>query len=575
MGFVEPTPVQEKLIPLIGAGDADVVGLAQTGTGKTAAFGLPILQKLSSGERQEPAEFGYPRLLVLCPTRELCIQIAMELERYAAYLPHVEITAIYGGAGINDQIKAVRKGTDIIAATPGRLLDLIRRGSVDLSMIKYLVLDEADIMLDMGFKEELDGILSTVPTERQTILLSATMPEEVARIASHYMHDPLEVVVGKKNAGTDSVEHSFVRVRKKDKYPALKRIVDYHPDVYGIVFCRTKADTQEIADLLIQDGYDAEALHGDLSQSQREWVMKKFRDRNLRLLIATDVAARGLDLENLSHIIHYSLPDDPTVYTHRSGRTGRAGKTGCSISIITDKDSHHMKRIERTLKRDITETSIPLGSDICEKPLLNMIDKIKSTPVNDEQIEPFMTSIQEKLSDVDKETLIKQFISNEFNRFLKYYGDNNDLTRVTASGIQGNGSRNRAPSDKRRGRGSGKGSSGRFRTGDGSIGFASIKINVGKSSNLRPEQVIGLINKSTRNRHINVGRIEIEQHHAVIDVDEEYLRDVTEALDSHPFRGKKIKAEPWGEKDSRNTVAKKRNKKGKKSRKNRKKQAYS
>ena len=423
LGFDTPTPIQEKVIPQILNNPRDIVGLAQTGTGKTAAYGLPILERTDISSKKVQA-------LILCPTRELCLQIAHDMESFAQFLPKLSVTAVYGGAGIIEQMRSVRKGTQIIVATPGRLLDLINRKAADISAIRHLVLDEADIMLNMGFKEELDAILAAAPTERQTLLFSATMPSEVAKIASKYMKNPLEISVGQKNSGTASVEHQYFMVHAKDKYETLKRAVDYYPEIYGIIFCRTRISTQEIADKMIKDGYNAEALHGDMSQQQREFVMRKFREGNVQLLIATDIAARGLDVNNLTHVIHYDLPDDLEIYTHRSGRTGRAGKTGISLAIIHMKEKYKIGSLEKTVKRKITATKVPLGKDICEQQLIRLIDRVKAVKVDNDQISPYLAVIEEKLADLDREALLKHFVSMEFNRFLDYYKNAPDLTAV-------------------------------------------------------------------------------------------------------------------------------------------------
>ncbi len=527
MGFTSPTPIQESLIPLLLDGDVDVIGLAQTGTGKTAAFGLPLLKKLET----DSSSGKNPRMLVLCPTRELCVQITGELEKYARYLSASCITAVYGGADIKKQIQAVKRGTDIIAATPGRLLDLMNRNIVNLYDLKYLVLDEADIMLDMGFKDELDAILSAVPVSRQTVLLSATMPPEVARIAEGYMDDPEEVVVGKRNAGTDMVEHSYVMVRSKEKYRTLKRLADYHPDVYGIVFCRTRAETQNIADRLIRDGYDADALHGDLSQSQRDWVMKRFRERNLHLLVATDIAARGLDVEELTHIIHFDLPDDPGVYTHRSGRTGRAGRTGASISIITDKEYRRIKRIERTVKRTISENPIPTGKDICEKQLYHLADRIKDTEVDEELIAPFMERVMDRFSGLDREDILKHVVANEFSKFLTYYKEDSDISSASPADSGSRKTKDRSGSRK---------------NGKNGISYTPIKINLGRQNRIVPEQLIGLINQSTRNRNIRIGRIDIQQNHSRVEVESANIAEVQDSLESFTYKGRTLKIEKGG-----------------------------
>jgi ATP-dependent RNA helicase DeaD len=421
LSFTNPTPIQERVIPLILAGTMDIVGLAQTGTGKTAAFGLPLLEKIRMDENR-------PQALILCPTRELCIQITSDIETYAKYIKDFSVTAVYGGAPIQNQIRSIKKGTHVIVATPGRLLDLLNRKAVNISKAKFMVLDEADIMLHMGFKDELDAILAMVPKNRQALMFSATMPKGVAKIASRYMRDPIEVTVGRKNSCTSNVSHNYFMVHARDKYQALKRIVDYYPDIYSIIFCRTRISTQQVADQMIRDGYNAESLHGDLSQAQRSYVMDKFKDRSLQILVATDIAARGLDVNDLSHVIHYDLPDDIELYTHRSGRTGRAGKDGISLSIINMKEKFRIRRIEDFIKQKIIQTKIPRGRDICTQQLMHLIDKVKTVEVDSAQISPYMKVIEQKLSGLSRDELLKHFVSLEFNRFLNYYKDRTDLT---------------------------------------------------------------------------------------------------------------------------------------------------
>jgi ATP-dependent RNA helicase DeaD len=519
LGFDAPTPIQEKVIPQILSDPRDIVGLAQTGTGKTAAYGLPILERTDISSKKVQA-------LILCPTRELCLQIAKDMESFSRFLPRLSVTAVYGGAGIIEQMRAVRKGTQIIVATPGRLLDLINRKSADISAIRHLVLDEADIMLNMGFKEELDAILAAAPEERQTLLFSATMPSDVAKIAAKYMKNPIEISVGQKNSGTANVEHQYFMVHARDKYETLKRVVDYYPEIYGIIFCRTRISTQEIADKMIKDGYNAEALHGDLSQSQREFVMRKFREGNVQLLIATDIAARGLDVNNLTHVIHYDLPDDLEIYTHRSGRTGRAGKTGLSLAIIHMKEKYKIGSIEKTVKRKITATKVPLGKDICEQQLIHLIDRVKAVDVDSDQISPYLAIIEEKLADLDREALLKHFVSLEFNRFLNYYKNVPDLTAVPRE-VQ-----KRKADQPVFAKPGGKEFS--------KSGFTYLVVNIGKNDHILPPQIIGLINQSTRNRFIRLGNIDISPDSSRFQIENHYVDEVYRAISGYKFCGKKL-----------------------------------
>ncbi len=400
INFITPTPIQKQVIPFLLSSHQDLVALAQTGTGKTAAFGLPILQQLSSQSNKSI------QCIILSPTRELCVQISKDLLNYSKYLQQINIVSVYGGASVENQIKEIRRGADIVVGTPGRVLDLVKRKILKLQDIKWLVLDEADEMLNMGFKEDLDQILETTSKQRQTLLFSATMPDEILRIANLYMKQPHEISVGKKNAGVENIEHFYYVVAAKDRYLALKRIVDINPDIYGIVFCRTRKETQEVAQKLIEDGYDADALHGDLSQAQLDHVMQKFRNAHLQLLVATDVAARGLDVNNLSHIINYNLPDENEVYIHRSGRTGRAGKNGECISIVHSKELHKIREIEKQLKLPIKQKPVPSGNEVCKVQLLSIIDKIKKTKTIDNQIVDFLGLIFDRLNGFDREELI-------------------------------------------------------------------------------------------------------------------------------------------------------------------------
>ncbi|MDD4149499.1 MAG: DEAD/DEAH box helicase [Bacteroidales bacterium] len=391
LGYVNPTPIQEKTIPHLLNTNQDLVGLAQTGTGKTAAFGLPILEQIDSRNK-------FTQCIILSPTRELCMQISKDMMGYAKYLPEIRVTAVYGGASIDNQIRDLKKGSHIIVGTPGRVLDLLKRRILKIDQIKFLVLDEADEMLNMGFKEDMDSILETTPKEKQTLLFSATMPKEIRNIALNYMNNPEEISVGTKNSGADDVEHFYYLVNAKNRYLALKRIADINPDIFGIVFCRTRRETQEVADKLIQDGYNADSLHGDLSQAQRDHVMSRFRSRHLQILVATDVAARGIDVNDLTHIINYNLPDEREIYIHRSGRTGRAGKKGVSVSIVHSKELHKVREIQKVLQKPINKKDVPGGEEICHKQLMNMISKIEQIETIDNQIEDFLPEIYEKLS---------------------------------------------------------------------------------------------------------------------------------------------------------------------------------
>lgn len=538
MGFHEATPVQESVIPLLLEDRQDIVALAQTGTGKTAAFGLPVLEKLS--ERS----LGRTSALVLCPTRELAIQTTGELQSYAAELPQITIDAIYGGAGYGNQIRALKGGVDVLVATPGRLLDLINRGKADLGMLRYLILDEADIMLNMGFKEELDAILETVPDERRTVLLSATMPADVARIAGKYMHEPETLTMGTKNAAAESVEHHYFQVHPRDKYPALKRLVDYHPEIYGIVFCRTKAATQEIAEKLIADGYGAEALHGDLSQAQREQVMRKFRNKSIRLIVATDIASRGLDVQELSHVIHYDLPDEIDIYTHRSGRTGRAGKNGTSYAIVGPREKHRLGHIERVIKRTIHPAEMPGGNDIFRRHLMDFAERLGETEVDRTQIEPHLAEMKELLGDLSRDELLEKIVSLRFEDMIGYYRNLPELKAAKsapASSFKGNksGGKNNFSRQNRNGKGKSRQNSGN-RVEEG---FESIRINLGKRDKVAPPDLIGLVNQSSRSRNIEIGRINIRPAWSTMQVDEDFAVSVAEALDGFTYRGRTLHAQ--------------------------------
>jgi ATP-dependent RNA helicase DeaD len=432
LGFTEATPVQAQTIPLLQKQKTDLVALAQTGTGKTAAFGLPLLSETDFSD-------GHTKALILAPTRELCMQISADLKKFAKYMPNVKVTEVYGGASIEGQIRTIKQGTPgVIAATPGRLIDLMKRKVIDLKNISVVILDEADEMLNMGFKDSIDEILEKTPEEKNVWLFSATMPKEVARIASSYMKNPAEISVGKKNEGAANIEHLFYQVQSREKYLVLKRVMDYNPDIYGIIFCRTRIETQEVADNLIKDGYSADALHGDLSQGQRDFVMKRYRGRALQMLVATDVAARGLDVKDVTHVINYSLPEDVENYTHRSGRTARAGKAGVSIAFVTAKDIYKIRDIEKIINKKFTQAVIPTGVEVCERQLFHVAEKIQNAKVNEEEIAKYLPKIYEQLNEISKEDLIKRFVSEEFNRFLEYYQQAPDLNQKGGAGLGSN-----------------------------------------------------------------------------------------------------------------------------------------
>ena len=505
LNFIHPMPVQEKVIPhLVKDEHEDIIALAQTGTGKTAAFGLPMIQKVDTSKKKT-------QFLIISPTRELCLQIADDIKNYAKYLEKIKIVPVFGGASIDRQISLIKKGAHIISATPGRLLDLINRRIIDIRHIDTVVLDEADEMLNMGFREDLEDILKETPKEKKTLLFSATMPKEVRKIANEYMHNPVEITIGKKNAGAENVNHVCYMVHARDRYLALKRIVDYHPDIYGIVFCRTRRETQEVADKLMEDGYNADALHGDLSQAQRDVVMNKFRIKHLSLLVATDVAARGLDVNDLTHVINYNLPDELEIYTHRSGRTGRAGKFGTSIVIAHLKEKSKLKTIEKLIGKKFDHLPVPLGKEICERQLFHLIDKMEKVEVDNSQIDSFLPEINAKLEWMDRDELIKKFVSVEFNRFLEYYRNTPDLNKPTEE---------RGGSSKR----------------GGSAGFTRFFINLGKMDGLKPVDVIGMINDYTGTKNLEIGEIDIRKTYSFFEVDKAYTKEILSA-----FKNKKLK----------------------------------
>jgi ATP-dependent RNA helicase DeaD len=555
LGFETPTPIQEKVIPILTEKRSDIVGLAQTGTGKTAAFGLPLLQNITIRD-------NYTQMLVLSPTRELCLQITRDLENFSKYMNGIKIVPVYGGASIEKQINSLRQGAHIIVATPGRINDLLRRKKADLSQINSLVLDEADEMLKMGFREEVDAILATTPNEKNTLLFSATMSNDIAVIARTYMNDPVEITIGTKNASAENVSHIYHMVHSKDRYAALKRVVDYNPDVYGIVFCRTRQETKEVASALMKDGYNAEALHGDLTQAQRDYVMQKFRDRNLSLLVATDVAARGLDVNDLTHVINFNLPDDSENYTHRSGRTGRAGKEGTSVSIIHTKEMGKVHEIERVIKKKFEAKPVSKGSEICERQLFSMIERMHSADVNYEQIDPYMGSVSELLADLSKEELVKRFVSLEFNRFLNYYKDNSDLTVEQRPSKSSRYERSEGEDTRREGfrregsrregsRREGSRNEGSRHEGDESsrrrrgnnVPMSRIIFNVGKGKEISKKDIIDLLTSSAGRKDLDIGQIEIYKRASSVEIDKKLAPKIISEMNRRFFKGVKIEAE--------------------------------
>lgn len=512
LGFVSPTPIQEQSIPVLLKGDRDFVGLAQTGTGKTAAFGLPLLEQIDLRSK-------HPQALVLCPTRELCLQITNDLKNFSKHLGDVNVVAVYGGASIVNQLRDIKRGANIVVATPGRMLDVLNRNAVNFSEVKFVVLDEADEMLNMGFQEDINEILSTTPDDKFTWLFSATMPSEVRRIAAKYMDNPFELTVGTKNTGNANIEHEYYVVRQRDKYAALKRIVDYNPDIFGIVFSRTKVETQEIAEALIKDGYNADALHGDLSQQQRDKVMKRFRDRSLQVLVATDVAARGIDVDSVTHVIHYSLPDEIENYTHRSGRTARAGKSGVSLAIITSKDTGKIRQIEKVIGKKFTLGEVPNGFDVCEKQLFSLIHRVHNVEVNEEQIDQYLPRIYAEFEEMSKEDVIKKFASLEFNRFLEYYKKTPDLN---------------AKPEERGDRNSMRASSSTH---------TRLFINLGSVDDFTRGDMLGYICNTANIRGEKVGKIDIKGVYSFFEVENDVLDQVQSAFKNANYSGRNVRIE--------------------------------
>ena len=527
MGFETPMPVQEKVIPVLLHGDHDLVALAQTGTGKTAAFGLPVIQRIDISRH-------VPQALILSPTRELCLQIAGDLADFSKYIPELEVLPVYGGSSIESQIRALRAGVQIIVATPGRLIDLINRGVVKLADVHTVVLDEADEMLNMGFVDSINDILSHVPDDRKMLMFSATMPPEVSKIAARFMKEPEEIVVGTRNEGAANVRHIYYMVNARDKYLALKRVADNSPSIYAIVFCRTRRDTQEIADRLIADGYNAEALHGDLSQQQRDIVMRKFRDGVISMLVATDVAARGLDVDDLTHVINYGLPDDTAVYTHRSGRTGRAGKTGVSVAIIHSREKGRLREIERIIGKKFEHLEVPTPEHIIEKQLYNLADRLERVDVNEDEINKYLPGVLRKLSWLSTEDLLKRVLSLEFNRLLNYYKDAPKIDFIDDKPKKERRKDKEASaprSDKEKDR----------RTAE--RGMARIYVNAGKADGFFAKNLIDMLNRCVEGARVDVGRIDLLPGYSLFDVRKADAARVVSSLKGADFFGKRLYSE--------------------------------
>ena len=528
MGFENPMPIQEEVIPYLLGNGNDVIALAQTGTGKTAAFGIPLLQRTDTQTKTTQA-------VILSPTRELCLQIADDLKDFSKYIDGVRVLAVYGGTSIQNQIRAIERGVQIIVATPGRLIDLMKRGVAKLDGVRNVVLDEADEMLNMGFKDDIDEILAGVPADRNTLLFSATMSKDIERIARTYLHDHKEIVVGSRNEGAENVNHIYYMVQARDKYLALKRIVDYYPRIFAIVFCRTKAETQEVADKLIRDGYSAESLHGDLSQQQRDLTMQKFRQHLTQLLVATDVAARGLDVDDLTHVINYGLPDDIENYTHRSGRTGRAGKKGTSIAIVHSRERHKIRNIEREIGKKFVEGTIPSSKEICTKQLYKVMEQIDKVDVKEEEIAPFMEDINRRFDYMDKEELLKKIVSMEFGKFLAYYADAPEISQISAKD-----DKKKSASDKPKGKGGG--------ARKAEKGYVKLFINLGKTDGFYPGEIMQFINKHVGGRQ-RVGHIDLLQRFSYIEVPERDARKVMDALDGTTYKKRAVRCNRSDETD--------------------------
>ena len=528
LGFTQPTPIQEKAIPVLLSGTRDLVGLAQTGTGKTAAFGLPLLQLVEVDKK-------HPQALVVCPTRELCIQIVNEIEQFKKYMPGMHVVAVYGGASIGMQIRDLKKGVQVVVATPGRLIDLIERKAINLEQIKYVILDEADEMLNMGFQDDIEFILQNTPKREATWLFSATMPPEIKRVSKKYMQQPFEITVGKANTANTNIDHQYYVTTAHHRYEALKRLIDFHPGIYGIIFTRTKADAQEIAEKLTREGYDIDALHGDLTQGQRDKVMGEFREKALQLLIATDVAARGIDVKEISHVINYELPDDVEVYTHRSGRTGRAGNTGICMSIVHAREIGKLRAIERLVQAEFHKLEIPSGKDVCRKQFFHFMDKLGRADISHGDYETYVPMLEEKFKDVSKEEVLKRMAALEFDRFLKYYENAEDLNiRERRGDVRERGQRGETRDQGRRrdtkGREFGNG-------GD----YMRLFVNLGTKDGFYKASFLQFILDMSDLRKEVLGRVDMKEMNSWIEVDRKSANKMIAAIDGKKYRGRRIR----------------------------------
>jgi ATP-dependent RNA helicase DeaD len=532
LGFVNPTPIQEKAIPILLSGTTDLVGLAQTGTGKTAAFGLPLLQLISITDK-------YPQALVVCPTRELCIQIVTEMELFKKFKTSINMVAVYGGTSIGAQIRDIKRGVQIVVATPGRLIDLIERKAINLEQIKYVVLDEADEMLNMGFQDDIEFILKNTPQRESTWLFSATMPPEIKKVSKRYMNDPKEVQVGKVNTANKNIDHQYYITSAQHRYEALKRLIDFNPGMYGIIFTRTKLDAQEIAEKLTREGYDIDALHGDLTQAQRDKVMGQFRDKSLQLLIATDVAARGIDVKEITHVINYELPDDIEVYTHRSGRTGRAGKTGICMSIVHSRETFRLRQIEKIVQAPFNKLEIPTGKDVCRKQFFYFMDKLLETDISHGNYETYVPMLEEKFADMSKEDILKRVAAMEFDRFLKYYENAEDLniredrSRARQQVGRDFGSRG---DGQRRDRDAGRG-----RSFEGPANTTKLFVNLGTKDGFYKASFLQFILDMSDLRKDALGRIDMKEMNSWIEVDKAAASKMIKAIDGKTYKGRKIR----------------------------------
>ena len=539
MNFTIPTPIQEQAIPKLIEADIDLLGLAQTGTGKTAAFALPILEKIDGSNRK-------PQALILCPTRELCMQITKDIEKFSSMTPEIRTVAVYGGASISMQIRDLRRGVQIIVATPGRMIDIIERGEVNFEQVKIVVLDEADEMLNMGFKESINQILSNTPDEKNTWLFTATMPKDIKIITKKYMRNPLEVSVS-VNKGNENIDHQYYVINPRDRYAAVKRIVDFYPDIFGIVFCRTKNETKDVADMLIKDGYNSDALHGDLTQQQRDIVMNRYREKSLQLLIATDVAARGIDVSDVTHVINYALPDDAENYTHRSGRTARAGKKGISISLVSKREMHKINELERIVSKKFEKVNVPTGAEVCQNQLLALIHRAHQVEVNEEQLGPFMDQINVEFADMSKEDVIKRFASMEFNRFLEYYQDSRDLNQggelsrsergpIKERSERFGGERSERGAPRERGERGERGGTIYPQTG-----YDRFFINIGNLDNITKGDLLRIVCDHTNVRGGSIGRIDMKDKFSFFEVESKFKNDIVSGMKNINHNGRSLR----------------------------------